>query len=74
MCRDAFDKVIKNGNDKGWFKGGQPLVVVKIKLLQLLRDMCTQWDSIYLMLNRLREMCLISLYFIEFDMQHMLNN
>ena len=58
--RDAFDEVIKNGNDRGWFKVGappeRPLVVVKIKSLQLLRDVRTRWDSIYLMLNRLREM------------------
>jgi len=63
MCRDAFDKVIKNGNDKGWFKEGWPLAVIKIKPLQLLRDVRTQWDSIYLMLNRLRKMHPVSLYF-----------
>ena len=56
MCRDAFDEVIKNGNDRGWFKTGQPLAVVKIKALQLLQDVHMQWDSTYLMLNRLHEM------------------
>jgi hypothetical protein len=34
--RDAFGEVIKNGNDRGWFKGGRPPAVVKIKSLQLL--------------------------------------
>jgi hypothetical protein len=35
-CQDAFEDVIKNGNDKGWFKAGQPRTVVKIKALELL--------------------------------------
>ena len=63
MRWDVFDKVIKNGNDRGWFKGGWPLAVIKIKLLQLLWDVHTRWDSIYLMLNRLRKMHPVSLYF-----------
>lgn len=63
MRRDAFDEVIKNGNSRGWFKAGRPPAVVKIKPLQLLRDVHTQWDSIYLMLNRLREMRPVWLYF-----------
>jgi hypothetical protein len=63
MRREAFDEVIKNGNDRGWFKRGQPLTVVKIKPRQLLRDVRTRWDSIYLMLNRLRDMRPVWLYF-----------
>lgn len=63
MRRDAFDEVIMNGNERGWFKSGQPPVIVKIKSLQLLRDVRTRWDSVYLMLNRLREMRPVLLYF-----------
>src|SRR5713226_4581775 len=71
--RDAFNEVITNGNDKGWFKTGQPLAVVKIKALQLLRDVRTRWDSTYLMLNRLREMRPVWLYFVEFDVHLIIN-
>jgi hypothetical protein len=63
MRQDTFDEVVKNGNERGWFKSGRPPVAVKIKSLQLLRDVRTRWDSIYLMLNRLREMCPVLLYF-----------
>lgn len=62
MRRDAFEEVILNGNDKGWFKNTDGLAV-KIPFLQLLRDVLTRWDSVYHMLNRLRELrhvrCLI---------------
>jgi hypothetical protein len=53
--RDAFDEVINDGNRRGWFKArdGQP---VKVQPLQLLRDVRTRWDSVFYMLNRLREM------------------
>ena len=54
LRRDAFDKVVVNGNAKGWFKEGGN--IVKLKRLQLLRDVRTRWDSVYYMLNRLREM------------------
>ena len=54
--REAFDDVVRDGNNKEWFKSGQPPTVVYLKELQLLRDVCTRWDSVYLMLNRLREM------------------
>jgi hypothetical protein len=54
--RDAFDEVIRDGNRKAWFKAGQPPEVIIVKELQLLRDVRTRWDSVYLMLNRLREM------------------
>ena len=56
--RDAFDDVIKTGNEKGWFREGTPpnQRSIKVKQLQLLRDVSTRWDSVYYMLNRLREM------------------
>jgi hypothetical protein len=56
LRRDAFDEVIKNGNDKGWFKEGRPLKIVKVKQQQLLRDVRTRWDSVYKMLTRLRDL------------------
>jgi hypothetical protein len=66
MHRDAFDDVITNGNSKGWFKAGQPLKVVQLKRLQLLRDVRTRWDSEYYMLNRLCELCPVHI-FASFD-------
>jgi hypothetical protein len=54
LRRDAFDEVIVNGNEKGWFKQGQPPKPITVSRLQLLRDVQTRWDSIYAMLRRLR--------------------
>jgi hypothetical protein len=45
--RDSFMEAIRDGNAKGYFK---------VKELQLLRDVKTRWDSVYLMLQRLREL------------------
>ena len=54
--REAFDEIIRLGNSKGWFKVGNPPKTVMLKELQLLRDVRTHWDSVFLMLNRLCEM------------------
>ena len=56
--RDAFNEVIENGNARGWFVVGQPpnQNTITVKPKQLLRDVRTRWDSVYYMLNRLREM------------------
>lgn len=54
--REAFNDVVKNGNAKGWFKSGDPRQAVILNELQLLRDVRTRWDSVYRMLDRLREM------------------
>ena len=54
--RDEFDKVLEKGNEEGYWKQGDPPRVVKLKPLQLLRDVCTRWDSVYKMLHRLRQM------------------
>jgi hypothetical protein len=56
MRRDEFNTVIKNGNEKGWFRQGNPPRVIQVKYLQLLRDVRSRWDSMYPMLQRLREM------------------
>jgi hypothetical protein len=55
--RDAFDDIVENGNEKGWWgKQGEPPADVILPKLELLRDLPTRWDSVFLMLNRLREM------------------
>jgi hypothetical protein len=67
MRRAAFDEVIENGNNRGYFKKGSD--VVKVEKLKLLRDVRTRWDSIYLMLNRLREMRPVGFTLLEFDVR-----
>jgi hypothetical protein len=56
--RDAFDDLISSGNTKDWFrvKMGDKEISVQVKLLQLLRDVRTRWDSVFYMLRRLREL------------------
>jgi len=60
--QDAFDEVIICGNAKGWFKQGKPSWIIQVKLLQLLRDVCTRWNSVHHMLKRLCEMHPVWLY------------
>lgn len=66
--RDAFDDIIKFGNDEMWFKDGEK--VVRLDRLQLLRDVRTRWDSIYKMLNRLRELRPAVDYFLALPNNH----
>jgi hypothetical protein len=54
--RDAFEQLIRDGNEKGWFT---------VEQLQLLRDVKTRWDSIYFMLRRLRELQPVCYYSIQ---------
>ena len=56
--REAFNEVIQNGNTRGWFVVGESpkQSTITIKPKELLRDVVTRWDSVYHMLNRLREM------------------
>lgn len=62
MRRDAFECVINDGNEKGWFTQGEPPKVVTLPKLDLLRDVQTRWDSTYIMLERLRVMRPVSLH------------
>jgi len=55
-CQDAFNEVIVCSNAKGWFKQGKLSWIIQVKPLQLLRDVCTRWDSVHHMLKRLHEM------------------
>jgi hypothetical protein len=54
--RDDFDELIRDGNEKGWFRVGNPAQVVQLAEQQLLHDVRTRWDSIYFMIRRLRDM------------------
>ena len=56
MRRDTFRDVIKNGNANKWFMDSEGSKVIVLKELELLRDVRTRWDSVYQMLNRLREL------------------
>jgi hypothetical protein len=53
--KEAFLALIKSGNQTGMFRDeeGKPM---KIKELQLLKDVKHRWDSLYLMLSRLQEL------------------
>ena len=53
--RRAFSRNIENGNREGWFTDSTSRIV-KVKPLQLLRDVRTRWDSVFHMLTRLLEM------------------
>jgi hypothetical protein len=52
--REAFAKIIKDGNANGWFKENGK--AVKLKQLQLLRYVRTWWDSCFHMLSQLLEL------------------
>ena len=54
--RDAFQQIIVKGNANGLFKEGEPPVPVQVPVRQLLQDVRTRWDSVYLMLRRLRDL------------------
>lgn len=54
--REDFDEVIDNGNAKDWFAGDSKKKAIHVPHKQLLRDVSTRWDSVYHMINRLREM------------------
>jgi hypothetical protein len=58
--RDAFNQVITDGNQRGYFMEGDPPKAVTLSHAQLLRDVQTRWDSVFLMLRRLRSMRLVS--------------
>jgi hypothetical protein len=53
--REGFCAFIKDGNDCGWFTAEQDNgdKVVKVPVIQLLRDVKMRWDSVYLMVCHL---------------------
>jgi hypothetical protein len=50
--KQAFKKVINTGNHSGWFRSHDN-EVIELPDLELLRDVKTQWDSVYCMIERL---------------------
>jgi hypothetical protein len=62
--REDFHKFIEDGNEQKWFsektQSGERLSV-QVPKLQLLRDVKTRWDSVYKMLQRLRQLRPVSL-------------
>lgn len=53
--REAFRACIENGNEMNLFTDDQvPPNTIKVPVLELLRDVPTRWDSIYLMIARAR--------------------
>jgi len=64
QCRQGFQDYIKDGNKRSWFvakgKDGDRTTIPVLQV-ELLRDMKTRWDSVYLMLQRLRQLRPVSL-------------
>ena len=61
MYQDDFMAKLDTGNSKGLFREDGVCITVPPK--ELLQDVRTRWDSVYLMLRRLREMSPVWLYF-----------
>lgn len=55
--REELSATIKTGNSSGLFKDDGKNV--KVKDLQLIKDVKHRWDSLYLMISRLRELRLV---------------
>ena len=55
QCK-AFNDLVRDGNEKGWFVFGDPPVCTELPLQQLLHDITTRWDSVYYMVQCLQEM------------------
>jgi hypothetical protein len=57
--REGLRKFIEDGNSRGWFTGKDDdgkRIVLHIPQLELLRDVKTCWDSVYMMLEHLRQL------------------
>lgn len=57
--RDGLRKFIEDGNKRGWFIGkdeNDERIVLHIPQVELLKDVKTRWDSVYMMLERLRQL------------------
>ncbi len=59
QCREGLRAFIQDGNRRNWFSkkdSDGTRIAFQVPELQLLRDMKTQWDSVYMMLERLRQL------------------
>jgi hypothetical protein len=57
--KEGFRDFINDGNQRGWFIGKDKdgnRTTIHIPQLELLRDVKTRWDSVYMMLQRLRRL------------------
>jgi hypothetical protein len=57
--REGFRRFIQDGNRRCWFttkENNGKRVTVQVPELQPLRDVKTRWDSVYMMLQRLRQL------------------
>lgn len=57
--RQGFRAFIQDGNEHGWFTAKDDegkRSPVQVPDLQLMRDVKTRWDSVYMMLERLRQL------------------
>jgi hypothetical protein len=64
QCREGFCQFIQDVNEQNWFSEKSPSgkrCLVQVPKLQLLRDVKTRWDSVYIMLQCLRILQLVSL-------------
>lgn len=50
LCRKAFNNTIITGNQMKWFTD-EDGNLTKLPILELIRDVKSRWDSIYLMIN-----------------------
>ncbi|CAA7270363.1 unnamed protein product [Cyclocybe aegerita] len=63
--RKMFQDIIRNSNEKEWFKAANdPNKIIKLENLELLHDVRHQWDSLYKMIRRFREMRQACNYFL----------
>src|SRR5258707_5379581 len=63
LCKQNFCEFIQSRNQQKWFTkldDNGKHVTVQICKLQLLRDVKTRWDSVYMMLKHLRYLQLVS--------------
>lgn len=65
--RDGFRDFIILGNEREWFyeKKNGKRSLVQVPVLQPLRDVKTRWDSVYMMVERLRQLRPVSSSFIS---------